>query len=378
MLYSTPENAVAEVRYLKMRGYPILGIELGEEPDGQYTEPEDYATLYLQWAKAIHAIDPKIKVGGPVFSGVNSDLVWWADSHGVTSWLTRFIDYLKAHGRMSDLQFMSFEHYPFDGCEHGDKLHQDLLQEPGIMKTVVDAWRDDGLPPSVPMYVTEAGFSSVNYTQVPMQVEGALWQADYMASALSDGVSGAVYYQYEPVPLSQNRGCPDDWGNLSMFDADAHAVIHAKTAQFWAGRMLTQAWTAPDDGIDAIFPASTNLTESGTQLVTAYAVNRHDGSWSIMLINKDGKPHDIGVQFINFGVGPSGPAVGFEGDVTVTTFGSAQYEWRQNGAASAPSPDNPPTTSTVNADEGQIFTLPADSITVLRGNIAPTPYHQPL
>src|SRR5215472_5620352 len=51
MLYSTPENAVAEVRYLKTRRYPVLGIELGEEPDGQYTEPEDDATLYLQWAR---------------------------------------------------------------------------------------------------------------------------------------------------------------------------------------------------------------------------------------------------------------------------------------------------------------------------------------
>jgi hypothetical protein len=369
MLYSTPENAVAEVRYLKARGYPIMGIELGEEPDGQYTEPEDDATLFVQWARAIHAIDPKLKLGGPVFSGVNSDLVWWPDQHGVTSWLTRFLAYLKAHGAEDQLGFMSFEHYPFDGCEHGDKLHQDLLQEPGIMKTVVDAWQDDGLPSSIPMYVTEAGFSSVNFTQVPMQVEGALWQADYMGSALSDGVSGAVYYQYEPVPLSRNTGCPTDWGNLTMFVADDKAVIHAKGAQFFAGQMLTQQWVAYSDGTDALYPASTNLTESGVQLMTAYAVKRHDGSWSVMLINKDDKPHDVSVRFVDYGSGASGPSAGFAGNVTFATFGSAQYVWHQSGAASAPSPDGPPAISTIDDADGQSFTIPADSITVLRGSI---------
>jgi hypothetical protein len=369
MLYSTPENAVAEVRYLKARGYPILGIELGEEPDGQYTEPEDFASLYVQWAKAIHAFDPKIKLGGPVFSGVNSDLVWWPDGHGESSWLKRFLAYLRAHGRESDLAFMSFEHYPFDGCEHGEKLRQDLLQEPGIMKTVVSAWRADGLPTTVPMYVTEANFSAVNFSQVPMLVEGALWQADYMASALNDGVSGAVYYQYEPVPLSHNTACPDDWGNLTMFDADERAVIHAKTAQFFAGQMLTQQWTSWSDGSDALYPASTNLSDSGMATVTAYALKRHDATWSVMLINKDVRPHQVSMRFVNFGLGASGPSVGFQGTVDVSTFGSAQYAWRMRGAQSAPDPDGPIAISTVQGGDDAVYTLPADSITVLRGTI---------
>ena len=58
MLYSTPEDAAAEIAYLKKRGYPISHIEMGEEPDGQYMAPEDYAALYLQWAIALHRVDP--------------------------------------------------------------------------------------------------------------------------------------------------------------------------------------------------------------------------------------------------------------------------------------------------------------------------------
>jgi F5/8 type C domain len=69
MLYDNPENAVAEITYIEKRGYPIAYVEMGEEPDGKHTLPEDYAALYLQWATALHRVDPKLKLGGPIFEG---------------------------------------------------------------------------------------------------------------------------------------------------------------------------------------------------------------------------------------------------------------------------------------------------------------------
>ncbi len=67
MLYGTPGDAAAEIRYVESRGYAIGYVELGEEPDGQEIAPEDYGALYLQWATALHAVDPRLKLGGPVF-----------------------------------------------------------------------------------------------------------------------------------------------------------------------------------------------------------------------------------------------------------------------------------------------------------------------
>ena len=357
MLYSTPQNAVNEIAYLRARGYPIERIEIGEEPDGQYTTPEDYGALYVQWARALHRFDPQLKLGGPVFSGTNSDMQTWPDAAGNVSWLKRFLQYLQRRGAMNELAFMSFEHYPFGGCDRGAKLVDDLKSEPGMMRTIVQAWRADGLPSSIPMYVTEANFSSVNFTQIPMQIEGALWQADYMASALSNGVRGVVYYQYEPVPLSLNKLCPSDWGNLTMFDADANANIHARAAQFFAGRMLTREWVVPGVAAHALYGAGVS---GAGGLLSAYPVRRPDGLWSILIVNKDSRARTVTVRF---------GEKRFGGSLTRVSFGRAQYVWHSNGAASRPDPGHPPVTVTMRANRAGQYVIPAQSITVLRGTV---------
>ena len=107
MLYGTPDDAAAQIAYIRKRGYPIGWIEMGEEPDGKHILPEDYAALYIQWAAAIHKVDPSLKLGGPVFEGINEDIQVWPDASGRTSWMGRFLAYLKSHGRMADLAFVS-------------------------------------------------------------------------------------------------------------------------------------------------------------------------------------------------------------------------------------------------------------------------------
>src|SRR5205807_2929815 len=139
MIYGTPEDSANQIAYLKARGYPISFVEMGEEPDGQYMLPEDYGSLYLQWATALHKVDPKLKLGGPIFEGVNEDIQVWPDAQGRTSWMERFFDYLRSHNRLQDLSFISFEHYPFDPC----KLQwSDLYDEANLVRNILQVWRD--------------------------------------------------------------------------------------------------------------------------------------------------------------------------------------------------------------------------------------------
>jgi hypothetical protein len=361
MLYSTPEDAAAQMAYLKQRGYPISYIEMGEEPDGQYMLPEDYAALYLQWATAVHRVDPNFKLGGPVFEGVTEDIKVWPDAQGRTSWLGRFLDYLKSHGRLQDFAFMSFEHYPYDGCETPWK---NLYEEPKLIEHIMQVWRDDGLPPGIPMFDTE---TNAHGGEAAVDIFGALWLADSFGGFLTAG--GQATHYYHALPYSPpHPACPNSWGTYHMFTVEQNYHIRQRTCQFFAAQMMTQEWAQPGDAEHRLFTASSDVNDSeGHVLVTAYPLVRPDGQWSLLLVNKDyDNSHTVRIVFHD-------PATNvdrsFQGPVMAISFGKAQYQWhpaRKNGFAD---PDGPPVTSSVTGGPNSEFVLPAASITVLRGKV---------
>jgi hypothetical protein len=364
MLYSTPEDGAAQMSYIKKRGYPVSKIEMGEEPDGQYMQPEDYAALYLQFATALHRVDPDYKLGGPVFEGVTEDIKAWPDAQGRTSWFGRFLDYLKAHNRMQTLAFMSFEHYPYDGCETPWK---NLYQEPELITHIMKVWRDDGLPAGIPLLDTE---TNDHGGEAAVDIFGALWLADSFAGFLSAG--GESTHYYHDLPYSPpHPACANSWGTYHMFMVDDHYQIERRTAQFFAAQMITQEWAQPGDAEHRQFLAASDVKDSeGNILVTAYALQRPDGQWSLMLINKDHEnAHAISIAFRN-GKDEERPR-SFAGPVAMITFGKAQYQWHADRKRGYADPDNPPARSTISSDERTQYNLPAASLTILRGKLSP-------
>lgn len=361
MLYSTPEDAVAEMAYIKKRGYPVSYIEMGEEADGQYMLPEDYASLYLQFATALHRLDPNFKLGGPVFEGVTEDIKVWPDKQGRTSWFGRFLAYLKSHGRLQDLSFMSFEHYPYEGCE---TPWANLYQEPKLITHIMQVWRDDGLPPAVPMLDTE---TNDHGGEAAVDIFGALWLADSFAGFLSAG--GQSTHYYHDLPYSPpHPACPNSWGTYHMFMVDKDYQIRQRTSQFFAAQLITQQWAEPRDAQHRLFLASSDAKDAqGHTLVTAYALNRPDGQWALMLVNKDyDKAHEVRIVFHDTDAKRDHS---FLGPVTMISFGKEQYQWhpgRNNGYAD---PDGPPVNSSMVGTANTLYNLPAASLTVLRGNL---------
>jgi hypothetical protein len=360
MLYGTPEDSAAQVAYLKKRGYPISYVEMGEEPDGQYMLPEDYGALYLQWATALHRVDASLKLGGPVFQGVNEDIKVWPDAQGRTSWLGRFVDYLKAHGRIADLAFMSFEHYPLPPC---DVTWSDLYREPQLVSHILQVWRDDGLPEDVPLMNTESNVSW-QLTQPFTEIFAALWLADSVGAFLTAG--GAAYYHSPIQPEPLRSGC-HGWTTYGNFVADESLNIRAHTSQYFASRLINREWVKHGAGVHRIFPAGCDLKDAaGHVLITAYAVQRPDREWSLLLVNRDqSNAHPVVPVFHD----QNGHPMHLGGPVRMASFGSEQYTWHSDGPNSRPDPDGPPSSTTVDADAHTVFTLPKASVMVLRGKM---------
>jgi len=360
MLYGTPEDSAAQIRYIEKRGYPVAYIEMGEEPDGKHAMPEDYAALYLQWATALHKVDPRLKLGGPVFEGVNEDIHVWPDAQGRTSWMGRFVAYLKSHGRLSDLAFVSFEHYPFEPCTI---RWETLYSEPQLMKHILQVWREDGVPKDVPLMVTENHLAA-ELTGPMSTIFSALWLADNIGSFFEGG--GAVFHHSPIQPEAVQNSClgPATWSN---FVADRDYNIRGYTALYFAAHMINLEWVQHRSGVHQMFPSEVDIKdESGNALVTTYAVHRPDGDWSLMFVNRDqNQPHQVRIAFRL----PTGRQASFTGPVAITSFGSEQYVWKDQGLSSYADPDGPPVSSVVPGGARTVFTLPRASITVLRGKI---------
>lgn len=364
LLYDVPENAANEIAYLKRRGYPVSYIEMGEEADGQYMLPEDYAALYIQWATAIHRLVPEAKLGGPSFQGVDEDIEVWPDARGRTSWTARFIDYLKTHGHLNDLAFFSFEHYPFEPC----KIQwSSLYDEATLVTHISEVWRADGVPASVPLLITEGNISWQD-AENSVDIFGALWLADYVGAFLRAGGQGIYYFHYMPMGL--HPGCNDSPGTFGLFTVDANLIPQQPLSQFFASQLINLDWVEPGSGVHQVFPASSDVTDgAGNTLVTAYALQRPDSTWSLMLINKD--QHNAHALRIVFDGAPNTNSApqSFRGEVTSTIFGSAQYQWHPTPTGGSASPDGPAVRSTIAAGPETIYTLPAASIVVLSGKI---------
>jgi hypothetical protein len=231
----------------------------------------------------------------------------------------------------------------------------------------MQVWRDDGLPAGVPMFNTE---TNAHGGEAAVDVFGALWLADSFAGFLTAGGKGVFYYHDLPYSPA-HANCANSWGTYHMFMVDKNYEIDIgrKTSQYFAAQLITQEWVQPEDVEHRVFRAESDVKDaSGHVLVTAYAVLRPDGQWSLLLINKDhDNAHSVRITFSDADAKVERV---YAGQVTMVTFGKNQYQWHPNRKQGFAEPDGPAVTSTMQATANAIYTLPSASVTVVRGKIA--------
>jgi hypothetical protein len=356
-VYGVPADAANELRFLRARRYPIGGVELGEEPDGQLIGPEDYGWLYARFARALRRVDPRVALGGPSLSTAIPDWTVPPDARGSTSWTGRFVSELRRERALAWLSFFSFEWYPVDDvCADPAAA---LQRAPGQLAALVARQRQAGLPARVPLLITEYGWSPFA-AEAEVSMTGALMDADIAARFLALGGRAAYLYGLEPdAPMRESRYC-DTFGNLILFESDDAHRVRRPVAALYAERLLGQRWLSPSAGPEQMYATSSDVTDgAGRELVSGYAVRR-GGRLSLLLVNRD----PVAAHVVGLDRRASGPPGPLSGPADVFQYSPAQYAWHPRGASGYPARDSPPVGLLAPAGPLRIR-LPASSLTVV-------------
>ena len=360
VLYGTPDNAAAEIKYLLDSGYKVRRVEMGEEPDGQLITPEDYGALYIQWAIAIHQVAPNIQLGGPSFQEIQPDRRGHKPELGNPVWIERFIRYLDRHHHSLDFSFFSFEWYPNENvCT---PAAQQIERDANLLPAYVEVFRKHGLKPDIPIIISEYGYSAFA-AEAEVDIDGALFNADTVGKFLTMGGSQAYLYGYEPSRVEREVACTA--GNNMLFLSDNRGNITYRTSTYYGAELTMREWLQPSGGSHGIYQCRVGTgNKSGNLMISAYAVRRPDGQWSLMLINKDPRNvWSIHLRANNEGRDESA----FIGEVDSYQFSAVQYKW--DPILGHPVKSDPPEHAKIDAGQTNHFNLPPYSLTVFRGNL---------
>jgi hypothetical protein len=211
------------------------------------------------------------------------------------------------------------------------------------------------------MLVTESNLAP-ELTHTMVEPFAALWLADNVGSFFASGGAGFTHSPIQPEPL--RRGC-HGYSTYGNFVADADFRVRGYTSQYFASRLINLEWLQKGPGEHRLFPTSADVQDAaGHALVTAYAVQRPDGQWALLLVNRDAS-NAHAVRIVFDGAVPGRTAT-FAAPARFVTFGAEQYAWRSDGPDAGPDPDGPAIEVAV---RGDTVTLPRASVSVVRGRL---------
>jgi hypothetical protein len=250
----TPEKAAAAVVYTNFtRKYGARFWEVGNEPD-LYEQrggepdfsPSWYAERFRAYSQAMKAVDPSIKVFGPVLS------------NKLDEWMRPFIT------ECGDIVDGLSWHF-YGGNDKQPEA--DLLATPARfdqqVRQVRDWWRDPAINPKghmreVPLLISEYGASYVTNNPKNLTSQAAaIWTADMLGHLVTQRVDMAAYFTLWGIG---NHGVWDNRGKI-------RPVYYTFLLFNQFGDRLVRA-------------------ESDQALLPAYAALRQDGALSLMVINK--------------------------------------------------------------------------------------------
>ena len=323
----TPQEAAAWVQYANItKGYGAKYWEIGNEVygNGYYgsdweadnhasKSPATYAANVLQYASAMKAVDPTIKIGAVLTLPGN-----WPDSV-VASGDTADWNKTVLTDAGSAIDFVIVHWYPNgSGAATAPGEPAQLAGELGPLRQAINEYagangRDIGIA------LTEMNPGVDEDTQ-----PAALFGADAYMTALENGVFTADWWDTHngPSAISTAPDGATDFGDFGVLSSGTcvsgtcEPALNTPFPAYYAISMLSKLGLPGD-----------TMVRAGTdnQLVAAHAVLNADGDLSVMLVNKDpSDSHPVSLHYAGFTPAATTPTVYTYGDEATSITSAAQ------------------------------------------------------
>ncbi|MEX0331882.1 MAG: hypothetical protein AB3N64_10705 [Puniceicoccaceae bacterium] len=290
----TPQMAVEWLTWADSNNYSVPYWEIGNElngqwevghflPDGTGMTGEIYAERFLEYARALKAVNPAIKVGGPASSDLS----------------LAFVEEL-IRDAGEELDFISFHAYPV-GVQRADtegkftdiQLLREALQHIRQWKQTYQPERMD----AIEIGITEWNMK-VNEDRDTGDLINGLWSAVWIGTMVEGGVTFA-----------------NQWDLLTATAEGGHGAFHVgrngivPKSIYWAHYIWANLMG------DRVVPSTMN--NSGT---VASFVTQSDTGWQIMLVNwSESETQEICIEL---------PATrAFTRTGRLATFSHREYFW---------------------------------------------------
>jgi hypothetical protein len=287
---SSIENAVNLLKYANQtKKYNIKYWSIGNEPSlfatgGASIDGYDtvrYNQEWRQFAEALRAVDPGIKLVGPDTHQFMADPAANPKDLNGKDWLEEF---LKANGDLVDI--VAIHRYPFP------KNMQDLIPTKDELLASTEEW--DQIIPALrklikdttgqdkPIGILEINSNWANVSggeASPETFYNALWWSDVLGRLIEQRVDMVGQFALSTAPGS---------GEFGLFARDdPRPIYYVYPMYHHFGTQLIEASTDKD-------------------LVSIYAARRDDGALTLMVINRNSTEQSMAVQLNGFK--PGGPA----------------------------------------------------------------------
>ncbi|PWJ61245.1 MULTISPECIES: discoidin domain-containing protein [unclassified Fibrobacter] len=372
----TSKEAAAWVRYAnKVKGYNIKQWEIGNELDGEWEESgpisaRHYAARYLEYARAMKAVDPTIILHGPLLS-THKMMQKGAGILDGKYWMEEFLR-IVGEAEIADgkryLDAVDLHNYPYwtpNGANAKDMLKAMLDVGPNM--DTLDVWMKRHLP-GVDKVPSASGEEKrrVFLSEFSTNVQGYSLLMDYpQATAMAmifaqHAVRFGDRLQVLPWDAFGNLfKSPDDtWGTISMTALLKEGSWNKwkslePTAEYYGVYMTFKQFL--EDGF-AVVPV-----ESSNSEVVAYALAK-DKSARVLLANLSDVAQVVQIDRVSVGAGADKAAI------EVDVFGEEQFKWVGDQKNAYPYPKMGPSGRRLNPEKSRDITIPPFGLVVAQIN----------